>query len=279
MILYYAPGGGLGHISRAIKLMQQWRIEDYKIITSAHTATRFVDNKHLVIIPKEDINKVELLNKLLSTEPVTSFYIDTFPCGLTGELNQVSFPSHIDVNYVCRRLKWRAYEKHLISNCHFKTTYLLEDPEPEHLSFIQKSSEHIDRLKITLPSHVRIETTIKEQYHLPLHRDIWLISHSDNPAELEALISYAKDIAQIENCHPYLLVNTNIEGKHFNVDQVIFHCPSYELFSFCQRIISACGFNMMQETQEHSIKHFFIPFERRFDDQFWRAQKRKVLRK
>jgi len=279
MILYYAPGGGLGHISRALKLMQHWHIADYKIITSAPTATRFVDKKHIVIIPKEEINQAEIVNQLLATEPVTAFYIDTFPCGLKGELNNVAFPSHIEVHYVCRRLKWQEYEKHLVSDCHFTTTYLLEDPEPAHLSFIQKSSEYINRLKITLPFPDKTDTSIKEQYHLPLQQDIWLITHSDNAGELEALINYAKDIAQIENSHPHLLVNTNIKGTHFDVNQVIFHYPSYELFPFCQRIFSACGFNMMQETQASSQKHFFIPFERKFDDQFWRAQKRKALKK
>ncbi len=280
MTLYYAPGGGLGHISRALKLMRQWGIKNYKIITTANTASSFVDDKHLLIIPNKGIDKADILNNVLATEHVTSFYIDTFPCGLKGELNQVAFPSHINVNYICRRLKWEAYQKHLVSDCHFKTTYLLEEPEPAHLAFIQNSSEQVNHLKITLPSsNSTVGATIKKQHNLPLNKDIWLISHADNPAELSALINYAKDIAKIENSQPYLLVNTNIKDKLFDVNQVIFHYPSYELFPYCKRIFSASGFNMMQETQEYTIKHFFIPFERKFDDQFWRAQKRKTLNK
>lgn len=278
MILYYALGGGLGHISRALKLVQQWRMEDYKIITSSNTARQFVDNKHLVVIAKEEINKAVLLNNLLADKNISALYIDTFPCGIRGELNKVFIPPHIEVNYIGRRLKWREYKQYLLADCHFKTSYLLEDLEPAHLAFIQKSSENTKQQSISCTS--KIERTDKNngaEIKLPHDKQIWLIVHSDNTSELEALISYAKDIAIIENCHPYLLVNTNITDVNFDVDQVIFHYPADGLFALCTRVFSACGFNIMQETLGHKIKHFFIPFERRFDDQFWRAQKRRSL--
>ena len=279
MILYYALGGGLGHVSRALKLMQQWHIENYKIMTSAITATRFIDSKRLIIIPREEVNQADqVVQQLLSNERVSSFYIDTFPCGLKGELSNVSIPTHIKVHYVCRRLKWHEYEKHLKTTCHFHTTHILEEPEPAHRAFILKSSEQVKCLKLAVPSSASNPKGIIEQYNLPPHQAIWLITHSENPAELKALINYAKDIAQIEGCHPYLLVNTNIENNELNVDQLIFHYPSYELFPICDRIFSACGFNMMQETKELVSKHFFIPFDRKFDDQFWRAKKRKALK-
>ncbi|MCT4586682.1 MAG: hypothetical protein N4A71_02565 [Carboxylicivirga sp.] len=280
MILYYAPGGGLGHVSRALKLMQQWQFDNFRIITNSTAASHFIDSQQLIIIPKKEQNQAgQVLQALLSTERVLSFYIDTFPCGLAGELNNVTIPANIEVHYVCRRVKWNEYEKYLTTPPHFHSTYIFEEPEADQHSFIQKSSEQIKQILLNPINLSASKKSLIEQYNLPKKQPVWLITHSDNPTELTTLINYAKDIAQIEDCHPYLLVNTNIENVEFDADQLIFHYPSYDLFEICDRIFSACGFNLMHETQEYSDKHFFIPFDRKYDDQFWRANKRKALKK
>jgi len=48
------------------------------------------------------------------------------------------------------------------------------------------------------------------------------------------------------------------------------------LIEKAEKIFSGCGFNVMQQTHFYAHKHEFIPFERRFDDQFWRTKQRKL---
>lgn len=47
--------------------------------------------------------------------------------------------------------------------------------------------------------------------------------------------------------------------------------PASMLFESAERIFTACGFNVMKQTEHFRERHFFISFERRYDDQFKRA--------
>ena len=49
--------------------------------------------------------------------------------------------------------------------------------------------------------------------------------------------------------------------------------PASVLFEQADKIFTACGFNAMQQTKDFRNKHHFIPFERRYDDQFERAKR------
>jgi hypothetical protein len=60
-----------------------------------------------------------------------------------------------------------------------------------------------------------------------------------------------------------------IPYEHFNL------FPVYPYFRQAGRIFTACGFNSMKQTKEFSYKHHFLPFRRRFDNQFLRAKLRK----
>ena len=53
--------------------------------------------------------------------------------------------------------------------------------------------------------------------------------------------------------------------------------PASTLFESAERIFTACGFNAMKQTELFREKHFFIPFERRYDDQFKRAARIKQI--
>src|SRR5262249_49323155 len=53
--------------------------------------------------------------------------------------------------------------------------------------------------------------------------------------------------------------------------------PASLLFPLAERVITACGFNVMRQTESLASIHRFLPFERRFDDQFQRARRRRSL--
>jgi hypothetical protein len=47
--------------------------------------------------------------------------------------------------------------------------------------------------------------------------------------------------------------------------------PATPLLPLADRILTACGFNVMRQTAAYRQQHRFLPFPRRFDDQFLRA--------
>jgi len=114
-----------------------------------------------------------------------------------------------------------------------------------------------------------------------VHDNTWLIAHSMPIIELHELFQYAKEIAQLEGEQPHYLVcttlGTHVLPKEFHTDGVsltnIF--PVSSLFSQCKKIFTACGYNIMNETIGYTNKHHFIPFPRRYDDQFLRAKHRR----
>jgi hypothetical protein len=67
-----------------------------------------------------------------------------------------------------------------------------------------------------------------------------------------------------------------LEFKPIKEDTVLFNFyPAYPCFEKVHKIVTACGFNSMLQTKAFRHKHVFIPFERRFDNQYLRASYRK----
>ena len=53
--------------------------------------------------------------------------------------------------------------------------------------------------------------------------------------------------------------------------------PITPLLPFANRIITACGFNLMRQTAAYREQHRFLPFPRHLDDQFLRAARHRLL--
>lgn len=84
----------------------------------------------------------------------------------------------------------------------------------------------------------------------------WLVVHSGPEHDVEHLIARAHRA-------PKLVV---VSPRHRDVYPVAPHLPHAE------RIVSAAGFNVMQEAAPWRERHTFVPFPRALDDQFARAQ-------
>ncbi|MBI3652365.1 MAG: hypothetical protein HY231_15190 [Acidobacteria bacterium] len=143
-------------------------------------------------------------------------------------------------------------------------------------------------------------------------RPLWLIVHTGSPAEINELIAYAVEMSRQERLEPRLVLLTptppndtpddtpatqpptaqpeifapykglsvayskpeataQIRVEHFDF------YPASAIFPVADRIITACGFNAMRQTEAYRDKHRFLPFERQFDNQFARAYRRKNI--
>ena len=97
--------------------------------------------------------------------------------------------------------------------------------------------------------------------------------HSGPEDQTLELLDYAQDMAAAEGASPALAVVAPSLGAA--LPPGVAHLPVYparNLFPLADRIISACGFNVMAETASFRAIHRFVPMTRRFDDQFARAQ-------
>ncbi|MDA9003972.1 hypothetical protein N9J26_00625 [bacterium] len=271
MVIYYALGGGLGHVSRAKKVLASLRMPTYKIITACPNASLVVDKDQIIPLSSTWSQQPERLFfhiiTILADENAHTFMVDTFPSGIMGELNITQLQPLYRCCYIARYVNWPLYSAKYIVRGDYHTSYIVDYLHPEQKNYIESFSHSIRYLTLACQES-------REHTDIPLQRPSWLIAHSGPISEVKELMAYAKEMAALENIEPFYLIASTLQMDEKNVRcQTINQYPINHLFSQVDKIISACGFNIMLETQAYRDKHHFIPFPRKYDDQFLRAKR------
>ncbi len=265
MKLFYAMGGGWGHLYRVRTFISQFGITDFKILSNNPLAVKLFSTEEILHVPGETRNEVaEKVQSLIRLFVIDEFYIDTFPIGLFGELTHVE---DIRIIYLARRLRWVNYRVLLNgANVRFDHTYWFEPLEKEHEEFISEFSTLTDYVELHYPppDPERIPLT-----QIPTGKPIWLIVHSFEKGEVDLLLHYARDIARIENKHPAFIV---LSDQPVTDNDVMCYTwlPASDWFPLADRIFTGGGFNVMKQVAPFWQKVTAIPFPRRYDDQAWR---------
>ena len=271
MILYYAMGGGLGHLMRATAFITMNRIRKFRVVTASPFAARLFEPAALFMIPREFENHRPLLTKylqdILDHNLPDTVVIDTFSHGILGELNGLHWKKS-RLYYITRRLKWEQYVKRIGSDMEFQKSFVLEPPESGHLNLIKEVSGEIIDYSLQYPHH---EIDIDNPVSADTGHEKWLVIHSGPVHEVKNLISYAREKAATLGSQPEMMVISQVnpladKTRWFDL------CPAHGYFRFAARLITACGFNVMEQARGLEIPHDFIPFGRKYDDQFWRAE-------
>ena len=272
MILYYAMGGGMGHLVRASAFLHTFDLKPYKILTASANATRIFDRKDLITVDPEMQDSPEnflgFIQENLLKHNIERIILDCFASGILGEICHPGDVFNIPLDYVSRRIRWDRYKEKVSGNLKFGKSFILEEPEPEHLTFIHDKSDEVWEGSLKYPEYGMPEKILQAWES----RSAWLIVHSGPEEEVRILINHALDIAEAENIRPELLLISPIQIP--GITSLDFY-PASSLFPLAGRIFSGCGFNIMQQTSEYRDKHIFIPFERKYDDQFRRADQAK----
>jgi hypothetical protein len=280
MRLYYAIGGGLGHLSRAAAVIKTLEFceHEFVIVSNSDFACQIFRQAKIVKVPDTFYSKPnELLvffHSIIEQYNVSEIYIDTFPAGLIGELNDL-VKGNFSIIYIARILKWEEYLPLIkTNNLIFDHTYVLELLPPLQNEFVKKSSKLITKINLEYPQG-NIKNCSSEVLDL-IKKKPWLIVHSEPFDELEVLYQHALEIAELQKCNPHFLIisKSNVKIKGDKVLQIDYY-PATTFFPYVEKIFTACGFNSMQQTLKYIDIHYFIPFDRRYDDQFKRAIIRK----
>jgi hypothetical protein len=241
--LYYALGGGLGHLTRA-------RQYDATILA----ASQFADDPRVTAGRRVvRVAKPEEVRPAIDALAPDRLIVDTFPAGLFGELGSLR------IDYVARYLRWQKYLDSVPAiEVQIDDAYVLEDLDPEHELFIQARARHVHRVKC----EGRLQAVVSP--------DIVLIIHSGPAEEIDELIEYARDVCREEGiarplilCAPRRLHRSDVEC----VDEY----PATDLARRAARIFTGGGFNAMREFGGDP-RHRPVPFPRKFDDQFRRVR-------
>lgn len=278
MVLYYAPGGGYGHFCRACKVLAQLEPGIKAVIICSPGISSPADKTTNTVqqIPFHLKNDCAHLRQYLcscidSIKP-QRIYIDSFPAGIIGECIGCHSLELLPVIYIARLLHWDSYASTAqTSSFIFSHSYIIEPLEDDHYHYIKKHSRSFRPLLLT---SVQYDTSNQDITGISQYtsRPLWCIIHSGCSTEVETLIGYSIQMAHMELRIVQHLLIAPYRPKDLPPEVMyIDYFPAIDFYPFADRIISGCGFNMMQETIPYWYKHRYIPFERRFDNQYKRA--------
>jgi hypothetical protein len=255
VILYYALGGGLGHLTRARKVLEALGTD-----ATLLTASRFADDPRVtgglpvLRVPRQlgrDRDRFrDWLDGTLAALRPAELIVDSFPGGILGELCGMALPP---ARHVARRLRWADYAERLNGPLpRYDVIYELEPLAAEHA---QALTGPVERLRLPVAP---AGTPLLDEPH-------WLVVHSGPDHELGRLIELAADAPRIVVVSPRRPARLPRRAQWRDVYPVAPH------LAHAQRIVTAAGFNLMQETAHLRDRHTFEPFERALDDQFARS--------
>ncbi len=234
MILYYALGGGLGHLTRARKVIAALGLRDVAVLTASRFASdpRVTGGLPLVLVPPSlGRDRPRFLRWLSGVLPeFDELIVDSFPGGILGELCELSLPP---ARHVSRRLRWEVYSERL------------SGPLPAFSAVYAVEPGGLPGVALPLP-RAPVGPPLVDEPH-------WLVAHSGPRRELDVLLGHAAGA-------PRLVVVSGAEV--YPVEAHLAHA---------ERIITGAGFNLMHEAAPFRDRHVFIPFPRVLDDQFARA--------
>lgn len=267
MILYYAPGAGLGHLTRAKAVIQALQLTEGNVIVVSQNEFLYEVFAHtecvLLRIPSGVFYDPQLLgeflNKLIVEKNIHTLIADTFLQGIRGEFYFIR--KKISVFWIARIVKQEFLPISLPENCTLKKILMVERLPEYQINFIQGLQTEIQSLSLIF--------NYNKGRQLP--DDYALVVHSGPMSEVNQLVEYALEVNINLNlsCKLYV-VSIHETDAYANVEwRKTLHADEY--FQEAKFIVTGCGFNSMLQLKSFSHKHYFIPFPRKFDDQFARA--------
>lgn len=274
MIGFYALGGGFGHVTRIKSFIEaKGIIQPFKVIANSPRVLDLFHEDQVVFLDNPNgYNKEALqqeLEEILSANKFADVYIDVFPNGILGELKPEMF-ANCNVHLLARRLLWNTYAPYL-SSMQLNTVFQVEPLEDAHQAWLINHSDGIEQVSFSYPETERPPEALSK-----MKAPVWLVVHSSNTEETELLIQHAQEIANLECAKAQFVVLTNQPIQPSHNASVLHGENPLQWFPFVDRIVTAAGFNTWNATAAHRQKHICLPFPRRFDDQFWRANRLSV---
>lgn len=282
MILYYAMGGGLGHLTRARAVLHTLRIRQPVAVITASPYARnraVTTGMHVIQVPPalEDdpaAYRIWLRQRFERIQP-EAIYLDAFPAGIQRELDTALLPTGVPIFHLARRLRWARYcDSIKLDLPRMAATYLLEPLEAAHLACLRDHSDLLLTLSLCDPPPAGLSLNMSELRES--ERPLWLICHAGADSEIAELLNYAALQARYQRRQPQLLLVAPQRPDWLPAEVAHLDCyPVYPLFALVDAIFSAGGFNSMRQTAAFADKHYALPFPRRFDDQFARVAQRR----
>lgn len=271
MLLHYALGGGLGHLTRARAFLHTLGLEREAILfTSSPFAgdPRVTGGLAVVRVPgalERDREGLRAhLERTLQETGATGLVVDAFPAGIVGELAGWRPPRGVALRHVARLLRWERYASDASDLLpRFDVTFVVEELHPGHRLALEAVSAELHRLTLVDPP---------SPAPAPIDGPHVLVVHSGPPEETLDLVASATELARADGRGARVVLASPVRPESLPAGvEWRDACPATGLFAAADRLVAAAGFNVVRQTEAFRDKRFLVPYPRRFDDQFARA--------
>lgn len=270
MILYYALGGGLGHLSRSLTLIEH-APEDLKsrmrILVSTKSAPAAKAHFPCPVdgVPGAAMSEMrryrEFLANYISRHDFTCIVLDTFPFGLLGELKAMA--PRLSRVLVARYLKWEAYLtmcRSVSSAIWPEDAILIEEQGSAYRAMLQNNCFVVTARWPISPANSRDVPAVSRP-------PACCVIHSGTRAEIDVLTNLAKRV----------MADKGIPGtpEVFTPSRKIFPVERYPWFF--SDIVTGAGYASCAAATllDGRVRYHLHPFDRRFDDQHLRLARLK----
>jgi hypothetical protein len=274
MILYYALGGGLGHIARSIAVIGQAPAaiqNSIRLLVSSNCAeaARPVCPCPMDTVPEEAMAIRRLyrcfLDRYLNLHGFTCMVLDTFPFGLVGEWS--TFAPELPRILVGRYLRWDIYQKSvkpLLSPTWPQVSLMIEDQDVEYMSDMSRHSR-------LMQCNSLLSLARPDDYAMSVgRRPVWCVVHSGSAQELATLVGISRQLMAEQGVAGTSKILTPDQGG-FPLEQ--------NLRGFTD-VVSGAGYASCAAAKinDGKVRYHLHAFSRRYDDQELRLSRLRMGR-
>ena len=276
LIIYYACGGGLGHVTRGTAILRQVRRLGHGHVLAVTNAVNCLPLAHEGLphlhlhARQPDEFAAEVRDALKPLDPAL-LVVDAFPAGVVGELAELLPEFPCPRVLVCRHLKSGTTPAPEVLRPLFARVVAVEPPAPDWA----EPALAVGPVLIRDADELLPRDEARRRLGVPGTAPVVLGVSSDEPEWTASFFGLlAKALARscpeavLRLASPYLSTGADPHG----VD----HYPLLELMPGVDVVVGPAGYNLYHEAQACGVPAIFLPRERRYDDQHWRARDSRV---
>ena len=271
-VLFYALGGGLGHVTRSLALARELIKREVRstIVSNSdrlpHVTMSLPDGVQLKALPCETSpsQSQAFFETQLNSQPA-ALVVDTFPRGIGGELVGLfeCFPQALRV-LVSRTLPERYLNEFEVLDFVRDQYGLILSPGGES----PFEGLQLPPMLIRNADEIMSRSAARKALHCDAKRLVLLVA-SGRQEEVDLMVWLWHEL-KARQTDDRIQFRIAAAGDAKGAD-CIKHWPLLEVLSASDLVVGAAGYHLHQETTACRINRLLFPFDRNYDDQSLRA--------
>ncbi|HEX2951992.1 MAG TPA: hypothetical protein VHV83_20860 [Armatimonadota bacterium] len=273
-IVYYAFGGGMGHVTRAAAILRQLRrLGGAPAVVLTNTTFpqplqhEKIPYRHITAQATDELTQ-QLRQHLTDLTP-RAVIVDVFADGIIGDLSSILPTLPCPKVLITRHVRASHQQNRARAAACYDLIIMTEDVTP----FAQVRSCSCEPILIRSAGELFTREAAREVLGVDDDAPIVLAVSTGSVAWEDDFFRLLQKIRQRKHLRAHLRVAS---PRASATEYAVTHYPIVELFPGVDVVVGAGGYNLFHEVLASGVQGIFLPQHRRIDDQTWRTQGARV---